>query len=156
MGDNTKNVNIFTQSKYKEKCKILSNDTWFDNVRTNRDFLKKHSGIIFMVDRAEIIDYKNLTMVTPFGTTDITKLSTGCKTLLNILYLMETTTENVLVNVTEAGDKVLDIIFETAAGTNIDLYLGRVACPANTNLRYNVNGNIVEGDADFLDSLDFD
>jgi len=156
MGDNIKTVNIFTQAKYKEKCKILSNDTWFDNVRTNRDFLKKQASVISLVDHAEIIDYKNLTMVTPFGTTDITKLSTGCKTLLNILYLIETNTNNVLVNVTEAGDKVLDIIFETAAGTNIDLYLGRVVCPANMNLRYNVNGNAAEDDADFLDLLDFD
>ena len=153
-----KEVIIFTLSKYASKCSILSNDTWFDKVRTDRDFLKKHEeSVIFSVDKAKINDYNTLSIVTPFGATDITKISTGCKTLLNILYLLEKGNGNTeLVNITEAGDSVVDRIFEVVAGTNVYLYLRRSVCPANMSLNYKINDNVVSDEFEFIEAIELD
>ena len=150
-------VNIFTLSKYKEKCTIFANDLWFDKVRTDRVFLNKHEELIYAVDMAKIVDYKNLTVVTTYGTTDITKLSTGCKTLLNILYLLEKGDDKpALVNITEAGDAVVDRILEIVAGTNVSVYLRRSFCPSNMRLSYKINGVAISDEFEFIKAIDLE
>ena len=154
---NKKSVSIYTLSKFKDNCYILSNDLWFSNVMTEREFLRRHIDIIRQIDRAEIVNYEKLTIVTPFGETDISNLSTGCKALLNINYLLETgdKEKTYLVNVTDIGDNALNMVLEAVAGTNIDLFLRRSFIPKNMDLCYKINRTIVEGTTDLDREFNF-
>ena len=103
---------------------IKSNDLAFNKTKYQRGFIEKHQDVIYHIDKARVLDFKLLTIETPFGTTDINKLSTGCKTLLNILSMIsKTAKKRELVNVDECGDNVLAIILEQVENTNIGLFI---------------------------------
>jgi hypothetical protein len=154
-------VEIFTRNEYTAKYPseqfIRENDWWFgDKVRTDRAFLLKHEkGVLGGIDGARIADEENLKIDTPFGTCDIDSLSTGCKTMLNVLYLKEKgdKSKRYLLNINEAGDRVVNLIFKEVAGTNIALYLQYAVCPEDMGLCYRIDGVEVKDEYDFLDKI---
>jgi len=147
-------VNIYTLSKYADKCTIFVNDQWFNKVRSDWAFLEKHANIIYTVDKAKLKKEEYMSIITPFGVGNTGNLSTGCKTLLNIVYLLEKHADMAsLVNITEAGDAVVDRIFETVAGSNVSLYLRRSVCPSNMRLNYIINGVPVADEFEFLEAI---
>jgi hypothetical protein len=171
--DNT--VRIFTLSCCAALCEYFSNDQYFSNVRVDREFLARHEQVMREVDGVKEIDCQSLQIVTPFGACSIDCLSTGCKTLLNVLFLKEKRPYSALVNVTEVGGNVLQRICKEVAGTRISLYLRYIFVPdglrllnednedkennrqpGEEGLRYEINGIAVEGVFDYLDKLRFD
>jgi putative RNA 2'-phosphotransferase len=155
--DNPGVINIYTNFKYRELCTIFDNDTWFiDNVMANRDFLRRHAGIIAEIDNAKVTDYDLLTMATPYGTCSVSCLSTGCKTLLNIKYLLETQPDVKHLIYITTGDKAANAIFRAAADTNISLYLSYSIAPQDFGrFRYIVNNIEAKDILEFLERLHY-
>lgn len=116
-------VNVVDKINKYDKNTIYDNEAFFINVIQDDAFLMNHTGVLYQVDKARIIDLKLYSIVTPFGATDIRHLSTGCKTLLNVLYLLEKhPNERYCVNINECGENVIPLILEAVAGTKISVY----------------------------------
>lgn len=138
---------------------VINNDRWFiQRVKYDRSFLERQRDILYNIDKAQIIDYKLLTMITPYGTTTVDKLSTGCKTVLNIVYLLEHIgRSHAIVNINECGDNALKEVFKVAAGTNISLFISHdtnaVDDAIDAGYRFKVNGKMIKDGMEFLDQL---
>ena len=131
-GDVRKEVYLFLGKQFIKDFApfVNSNDLYFSRVTSDTEisekFLHKHKDLIYRIDRARVIDYDNLTIDTPYGTTNVSNFSTGLKTILNSLYLLEyAKNENPLVNISECGDKAINYLLRTTAGSHVHFYLTR-------------------------------
>lgn len=85
--------------------------TYFKMYRMGEDEIET----IKKIDSAEIIDFDNGILKTPFGVTGIINLSTGCKTVLNYITIAKHREEFKdirAINVTESGANAIEMIFE--------------------------------------------
>ena len=89
---------------------IRLNDVYF-NKYTAMELDERAGDIIKKIDRSEWID--QYTIKSRFDGTilNIDKLSTGCKTVLNILYYPKK-----IFDIRECGDNALDVIYSLPAG----------------------------------------
>ena len=89
----------------KDKKIIKLNDVYF-NTKTSDLLDSRAEDIISVIDKTKIIN--KYTIASQFDGTNlnIDKLSTGCKTALNILYNPE-----VIFDIAECGDNALDVIY---------------------------------------------
>lgn len=141
-----KGIHIYTDSKYRSKCSIGSNDSWFFNVTRDKTFLREHASIIKEIDGAKIIDYDRGKFSSKFGVDSIKYLSTGLKTVLNVLYFKRFNKKG-LINISECGENCLDYIFEAVNNTNISLYLNHTLLYQPEGYKYFVNDKeLVEDD----------
>ena len=116
-------IDIYT-NKIDSKDWILQNDLYF-NLNTGNE------------DEAKLTPDKHIE--TKYGLGTIRNLSSGCKTLINIVKHPDK-----VVNVEECGPNVLKIIF---AMENIKIYMSRPTLfdiPDNAKIRFN-NSDIVTG-----------
>lgn len=61
----------------------MYNDSFFNVNVYGSSFTEEEKKIVKMIDHVDIVDEEKI--ITPFGIGSVTDLSTGCKTLLNIL-----------------------------------------------------------------------
>lgn len=113
-------------SKEPTENYIRGVDAEFDVMIKARMFNNLSLEVMKKVDNAELLD-KNLgTIKTPYGITDITHLSTGCKTVL--LYLnMPDEDKNCILNISQAGPNALEVLFDCVdllKDSNSKFYLG--------------------------------
>lgn len=101
---------------------INSIDLTFDKEIYNFEITDKDQKMIRLIDHAEYIGDGYI--LTPFGKTEIQRLSTGCKTVLLINHSEEL--GNPIINIGECGKNVLDIIFGM---NNIKVYLNYCSIP---------------------------
>jgi len=100
-----KNKQDFTNKNMPNIICVDVNDVYFNSI-TSQMIDDKAREIISKIDGAVLEEkYK---IKSKFNDTllDIDKLSTGCKTALNVLY-----NPSVLVNIKECGDNALEVIF---------------------------------------------
>lgn|GEM_PF-76035 len=109
-------IRLYTNTKHKDlKSWIMKND-WYFNLNTgNQTFTEKERHAIAKVDQAKLTEDKHIE--TKYGVGTIRNLSSGCKTLLNIMMNPER-----VVNIDECGKNVLDIIFTME---DISVYMSR-------------------------------
>lgn len=107
-------IYVYTKRQESEKW-ILQNDWYFNLYTGNEEFTQKERKIIEKIDHAKIT--KNKHIETKYGLGTIRNLSSGCKTILNVLKNPEK-----IVNVDECGGNVLDELFSL---DNIHLYMSR-------------------------------
>ena len=89
---------------------IINNDIFFN--RTTVEVLdSKAAEIIMKIDGAEMIDKYTIQSKFDGNTLNIDKLSTGCKTALNIFY-----NPNNVFDIRECGDNALDLIYTLPSG----------------------------------------
>ena len=95
----------------KDKKIIKLNDIYF-NTKTSDLLDSRAEDIISVIDKTKIIN--KYTIASQFDGTNlnIDKLSTGCKTALNILYNPE-----VIFDIAECGDNALDVIYSFDVGS---------------------------------------
>lgn len=131
-------VRLYTNKHYLNIPVIDKNNSYF-MVKVGASGITD-AGIecIRKVDNAELIDRSIGTVSTPFGVTGVDNLSTGCQTLLNLLYVRDNHL-NVGVDVTGCGTNALDIAFEIADGTDIPLVLRYLSVSKCKNRNYIVN-----------------
>lgn len=134
---------------------IICNDAFFDeNVADNRKFLTKCAAIIKQFDKASLVlEESTIEIRTPFGLCDITSLSTGCKTILNALVMVENNkNSSCIINSDECGDEAFEFLCKLSSKYNITL-LVRVARNVyklyNKGIRINLDGESIS-DPDIL------
>ena len=122
-------IDIYTE-KEDSKDWILQNDLYFNLNTSNEKMSEKEIDLIRQVDEARLTPDKHIE--TKYGLGTIRNLSSGCKTLLNIVKHPEK-----VVCVEECGPNVLKIIF---AMDNIKIYMSRPSyaeIPDDMQIRFN-------------------
>lgn len=133
-------IDIYTEKK-NSKDWILKNDLYFNLNTSNEEISKEEIELIREVDDAILTPDKHIE--TKYGLGTIRNLSSGCKTLLNIVKHPEK-----VVCVEECGPNVLKKIFEM---DNIKIYMSRpsfMEIPKNVRLRFN-DKEVVVGSAGY-------
>ena len=133
-------IDIYTEKK-NSKDWILKNDLYFNLNTSNEEMSKEEIELIREVDDAILTPDKHIE--TKYGLGTIRNLSSGCKTLLNIVKHPEK-----VVRVEECGPNVLKKIFEM---DNIKIYMSRpsfMEIPKNVRLRFN-DKEVVVGSAGY-------
>ena len=131
-------IDIYTIKK-DSKDWIIYNDLYFNLNTANEEMTEKDIAIIKRADDAILTQDKHIQ--TKYGLGTIRNLSSGCKTLLNIIKYPEK-----VVCVEECGPNILKMIFQM---DNIKIYMSRPGftdIPKDAKLRFNdceiVTGNI--------------
>lgn len=107
-------IDIYTEKK-DSKDWIIQNDLYFNLNTGNEEMTENEQKLILQVDEAKLTSDKHIE--TRYGLGTIRNLSSGCKTLLNIVKHPDK-----VVCVEECGPNVLKIIF---AMDNIKIYMSR-------------------------------
>lgn len=129
-------IDIYTE-KNNLKDLILQNDLYFNLNTGNEEMSENEINLIQQVDEAKLTPNKHIE--TKYGLGTIRNLSSGCKTLLNIVKHPDK-----VVCVEECGPNVLKIIFSM---DNIKIYMSRptlVDIPSDAEIRFN-DSDIVIG-----------
>lgn len=129
-------IDIYTE-KRDSKDWILQNDLYFNLNTSNEEMSQKEIDLIKQVDNAKLTPDKHIE--TKYGLGTIRNLSSGCKTLLNIVKHPDK-----VVCVEECGPNVLKIIF---AMNNIRIYMSRptlTEIPDDAEIRFN-DSEVVTG-----------
>ena len=133
-------IDIYT-NKINSKDWILQNDLYFNLNTGNEEMSQKEIDLIWQIDEAKLTPDKHIE--TKYGLGTIRNLSSGSKTLINIVKHPDK-----VVNVEECGPNVLRIIFTME---NIKIYMSRptlLDIPDNAKIRFN-NSDIVIGGRDY-------
>lgn len=138
------NVCVGKEYMYSGEC-IKSNDIYFDRYTRVAEsvFFKKYADIIYRIDKAKVIDYRLHSIQTPYGITDISNLSTGLKTILNILYMIDTYGDrcDMMISISECGGNVYSYLFNIVSSTGIRLWVGSISRAKNVDKYiFNING----------------
>ncbi len=107
-------IYLYTDKQDSEDW-ILQNDGYFNLHTSNEDFSERDKEIIWRIDHAKLTETKHLE--TKYGLGTVRNLSSGCKTMLNVLK-----NPGKVVNADECGKNVLDMLF---AMDDIRLYMSR-------------------------------
>ena len=129
-------IDIYTEKK-DSKDWIFQNDLYFNLNTSNEEMSQYEINLIRQVDEAKLTPDKHIE--TKYGLGTIRNLSSGCKTLLNIVKHPDK-----VVNVEECGPNVLKIIFTM---DNIKIYMSRPTLfdiPDDVQIRFN-ESDIVTG-----------
>ena len=133
-------IDIYTEKKESSSW-ILKNDLYFNLNTSNEEMTEKDRKLIQQADDAVLTPDKHIE--TKYGLGTIRNLSSGCKTLLNIVKHSDK-----VVCVEECGPNVLKLIFQM---DNIKIYMSRpsfVEIPAKAELRFN-DRDVVTGSAGY-------
>ena len=133
-------IDIYTEKKESSNW-ILKNDLYFNLNTSNEEMTEQDKNLIFQADDAILTPDKHIE--TKYGLGTIRNLSSGCKTLLNIVKHPEK-----VVCVEECGPNVLKMIFQL---DHIKIYMSRpsfVEIPDNAEIRFNEK-DVVTGNAGY-------
>lgn len=133
-------IEIYTEKK-NSKDWIIQNDLYFNLNTGNEEMTEKDINIIRKADNAILTPDKHIQ--TKYGLGTIRNLSSGCKTLLNIIKHPDK-----VVCLEECGPNILKMIFKM---DNIKIYMSRpsfVDVPDDAKIRFNGN-DIVTGSAGY-------
>ena len=133
-------IDIYTEKK-DSKDWIIKNDLFFNLNTSNEEMSDNEVALIKQVDDAKLTPDKHIE--TKYGLGTIRNLSSGCKTLLNIVKHPEK-----VVCVEECGPNVLKVIFSM---DNIKIYMSRPSLadiPDDAIIRFN-DTDVVTGSAGY-------
>ena len=83
-------INISTdETKYLDNELIIDNESFFRLNVTAKSFHDDSIGVMKKIDNAELLDVNTGKIRTPYGECNIEDLSSGCKTVLNYLFIYE-------------------------------------------------------------------
>ena len=120
-----------------QKNQTMKNDWYFNLYTSNESISETEKKIIEIIDHAKVTPEKRIE--TKYGLGTLRNLSSGCKTLLNVMKNPQK-----IVNADECGQNVLDILFSM---DGISLYMSR---PERIHIKENVeicfnNADVVTG-----------
>lgn len=110
-------INIVTDKKEIQGKLLEDNESFFHNFVSIHHLNSQYFDVMLKIDQAHILDRDSGLIKTPIGLTSFENLSTGCKTVINCLYLRDY--RGILdipflevVRVTECGYNALNVLFE--------------------------------------------
>jgi hypothetical protein len=103
-------VYVYTDKKYISGDIITDNESFFNRYITAKNIDESGRGFMEKIDGARILDEDLGTIITPLGATVLENISTGAKTVLNLIYLQQKN-EPAALDITECGANALDAIF---------------------------------------------
>lgn len=107
-------IRIFTSRKLLGNRKVINDpDSFFSAHVSHHQFDENNEKVIEEIDGAKLIDCNLGTIKTPLGLTDINHLSSGCKTVLDYLYITRNNDKlkDFALNVTICGYNALESLF---------------------------------------------
>lgn len=117
-------IKLYKSDKYfKNNEVIIDNESFFLNIPF-KSMHEESIKVMQKIDKAILLDINTGAIKTPFGITSIKNLSTGYKTVLNLIYLTENPKEfpNVkAIVVNECGWNALEELFNIIENYNIDI-----------------------------------
>lgn len=115
-------IKLYNSDKYFRSNEIIiDNEAFFNNNISAKKFSQTSLDIIQRIDKAKLIDAKTGKIETPYGIASIKDLSTGCKTVLNLIFITENPElyPNVkAIKATECGWNALEELFKFMDETN--------------------------------------
>ena len=133
-------IRIYTEKVLSEDW-IIFNDAFFNLYTSNEDLTEKDIQYVQLIDNAKVTADNHIESKYGIGT--IRNLSSGCKTLLNLLHHPEK-----VICVENCGPNVLKEIFQME---DIMIYMsrpGQVKVPAGKELCFN-DTDVVYGDSGY-------
>lgn len=149
-------INTKASSINKENL-IIDNESFFNINISSKIFTESELDIIKKLDSAELLDRNTGEIKTPYGLTSIRNLSTGCKTIINFMYINSNNckyTNIKAIDVTECGWNALELLFDyyEKINSNIILLLRHSNCLFNCSEReYLINNDKIITDLSYLE-----
>ena len=128
-------IKIYTNKKNSENY-VIFNDSFFNLNTSNETMSDKEAAIIYQIDNAKLLSEKRIE--TKFGIGNIRNLSTGCKTVLNIVKHPD-----MIVCVDGCGTNVLDYIFQMEDANILMTSPGLVDIDPDTEIMFNDNEIVI-------------
>lgn len=106
-------IQIYTSEiQLKGKDIIRDSESFFKTTVPIENFEEKELEAMMKIDEAKLLDRKLGMILTPFGITTVNSLSTGCKVVLNYLFLYKSMEyRDYILDVTECGANALECLF---------------------------------------------
>lgn len=118
-------IRLYTSRKYfKLEELIIDNESFFSNNVAPITLDELSLEVIGNIDKASMLDKRIGTIQTPYGITSVDSLSTGCKTVLNYLFLVNNKIEYdsiKAIDATECGWNAIEELFRMIETTKYDL-----------------------------------
>lgn len=106
-------IKLYTSTDFfKPEEIIIDNESFFNNIDIS-SFTARSIDVMKKIDQAELLDKNTGKIETPFGITSIMDLSTGCKTVLNMIYHHENPQDFPTIraiNATECGWNAIEAL----------------------------------------------
>ena len=106
-------INIYT-SQLKKVNTINDNDNYFFQNLSPQDIDEEAKKVMKIIDGATLLDSSTGKIQTARGIGSIEDLSTGCKTVLNYMYIRKHDCEIKALNISYCGYNALDVLFDIA------------------------------------------
>lgn len=101
---------------------IVDNDSFFNNNVAPKDLSEISLKVMNVIDNAVLIDKEIGTIKTPYGVTSIDCLSTGCKTILNYIFLSSNKYNHIkAIDATGCGWNALEGLFKAIEESKYDI-----------------------------------
>ena len=112
------------KAKFDRESILLDNESFFMNNVSAKWLGDASLRVMNKIDGASLLDANTGTIQTPYGVTDINNLSTGCKTVLNYIFIKENREryKDVLaIDATECGWNSLEELFRAIEEGGYDI-----------------------------------
>jgi len=111
-------IEIYTDyEEFDIKKILLDNDSFFNINVTARDFSELEEDTMRVVDNAELLDRETGAIKTKRGITNLENLSTGCKTILNYLFILKNCwylDRYNAIDISSCGNNAIEQMFKVA------------------------------------------
>ncbi len=118
-------IKLYTSLDYFNKDNILfDNEAFFKEMISSKELADDELNILWEIDKAKIVNNKIDKIETPYGICSLKDISTGCKTAINIMFIMkhkEQFHKLEAINATECGVNALESIFQIVDKYNYDI-----------------------------------
>lgn len=120
-------IKLYTAFNYFNKDNILyDNEAFFKEMIESKDLENDELDLLWEIDKAKVINTRLNKIETPYGACSLKDISTGCKTAINIMFIMkhkEDFSRLEAINITECGVNALEYIFRLIDKNDYDINL---------------------------------
>lgn len=110
-------ITIYKKKTSKNDMEIIEVNDAFFNKYTVELLDENAKDVISRIDKSEMVSKYSIKSRFDEGILNIDKLSTGCKTVLNVMY-----SPDKIFDIRECGDNALDVLYELPQGNIICAY----------------------------------
>lgn len=118
-------IKLYTSLDYFNKNNVLyDNESFFKEMISSKELTDDELDVLWKIDKAKVVNAKLNKIETPYGICSLSDISTGCKTAINVMFIMkhrEQFNRLEAINATECGVNALESIFQVIDKYNYDI-----------------------------------